>query len=37
MSIFWKRASARSFSKMPRYSWKVVEPMQRSSPEASAA
>ena len=21
---------------MPRYSWKVVEPMQRSSPEASA-
>ncbi len=37
MSIFWKRrASARSFSKMPRYSWKVVEPMQRSSPEARA-
>ncbi len=37
MSIFWKRrASARSFSKMPRYSWNVVEPMQRSSPEASA-
>ena len=36
MSIFWKRrASARSFSKMPRYSWNVVEPMQRSSPEAS--
>ena len=35
-SIFWKRrASARSFSKMPRYSWKVVEPMQRNSPEAS--
>ena len=37
MSIFWKRrASARSFSKMPRYSWNVVEPMQRSSPDASA-
>ncbi len=35
-SIFWKRrASARSFSKMPRYSWNVVEPMQRNSPEAS--
>ena len=29
-SIFWKRrASAWSFSKMPRYSWYVVEPMQR--------
>ncbi len=37
MSIFWKRrASARSFSKMPRYSWNVVEPMQRSSPDARA-
>jgi hypothetical protein len=36
MSIFWKRrANARSFSKMPRYSWNVVEPMQRSSPFAS--
>ncbi len=35
-SIFWKRrASARSFSKTPRNSWNVVEPMQRSSPEAS--
>jgi hypothetical protein len=33
MSIFWKRrASAGPFSKMPRYSWNVVEPMQRSSP-----
>ena len=37
MSIFWKRrASAWSFSKMPRYSLYVVEPMQRSSPLASA-
>ncbi len=33
-STFWKRrAKARSFSKMPRNSWKVVEPMQRISPE----
>ena len=36
-SIFWKRrASARSRSKEALYSWNVVEPMQRSSPEASA-
>ena len=36
-SIFWKRrASARSRSKVCLYSWNVVEPMQRSSPEASA-
>ena len=35
-SIFWKRRdSARSFSKMVRYSVKVVEPMHLSSPEAS--
>ncbi len=35
-SIFWKRrASARSFSNTPRYSWNVVEPMQRSSPFCS--
>ena len=36
-SIFWKRrVSARSFSKMPRNSWNVVEPMQRISPEPSS-
>ena len=36
-STFWKRrARARSFSKMPRNSWKVVEPMQRISPEDSS-
>ena len=36
-SMRWKRrASARSFSRWPRYSWNVVEPMQRSRPEASA-
>ncbi|MCY1296987.1 hypothetical protein D9M70_464080 [compost metagenome] len=35
-STFWKRrARARSFSKMPRNSWKVVEPMQRISPDDS--
>src|SRR5574337_293003 len=35
-SIFWKRrASARSFSNTPRYSWNVVDPMQRNSPEDS--
>src|SRR3546814_8918830 len=33
-STFWKRrARARSFSKIPRNSWNVVEPMQRISPE----
>src|SRR5437899_2691802 len=36
-SIFWKRrASARSRSNEDLYSEKVVEPMQRRSPEASA-
>ncbi|MNG11981.1 hypothetical protein D3C84_955590 [compost metagenome] len=35
-STFWKRrAKARSFSKMPRNSWNVVEPMQRMSPDDS--
>lgn len=33
-STFWKRrARARSFSKIPRNSWNVVEPMQRISPD----
>ena len=37
MSIFWnRRTSARSFSKYCRYSLYVVEPMQRSEPDASA-
>ena len=36
-SIFWKRrASARSRSNAPLYSSKVVDPMQRSLPLASA-
>jgi len=36
-SIFWKRRdSAASFSKMPRYSAKVVAPMHLSAPELSA-
>jgi hypothetical protein len=36
-SIFWKRRpSARSRSKLPLYSWCVVDPMQRSFPDASA-
>ena len=31
-----RRTSARSFSKCCRYSWNVVDPMQRSRPLASA-